>query len=349
MTTVTTITRDSVPASSRMTVAVFHERTGWMLPGTLLARIREAAGPSVAVMQVSSRAELIDALPSTTDLIGLPLTAEQVSSAGESLRWIQLTNSTGDAVVPLLTPEFRDRIRISSAASMRAPQVAEHAMALALALVRRLDHAFTAQTEHDWAADAIAHEVTSLHGATVGILAAGPVGQAIAARVRGFGATTIALQTVPGDPYELVDEILPPTGLEDLLGRSDVLFIATPRAGAGASMIGKRQLQQLRPTALLVNVSRSGIIDEAALLDALRRRKLAGAALDVFETEPLPASSPLWTMRNVIITPRISAAAPRYWEHATEIICKNIRRLAEGRPLIDEIEPGRLEAAHAAG
>lgn len=132
--------------------------------------------------------------------------------------------------------------------------------------------------------------------------------------------------------------------LDELTVRADVLIVAAPRHPGSKPLIGKRELARMGEQTILIDVSRGGVVDQRALLEALRRRRIAGAGIDAFETQPLPSASPLWTMPNVIITPSVAAASSHYWEHATEVICRNIRRFAEGRPLLDELTPEWFDA-----
>ncbi|MEO1128645.1 MAG: NAD(P)-dependent oxidoreductase [Planctomycetota bacterium] len=327
-----------------LTVAVFHEATNWALPDALVERIR-AADPSLTVRHARNRAELLDALPETNLLIGLPLTDEQLEPHAEHIRWIQLTHSIGDTS-PTVDLALSRGIRITSAAPFRAAQIAEHAMALSLALTRRISTAVRAQSEHKWTNTRLAQEVRTLDGSTVGMLAHADVLEHIARRARAFGARTIA--TGPFDASsdaDSVDEHFPMGQLNDVIAQSDVLIIALPRLGSTIDLIGKRQLGAAKPSTIVIDVSRGGILDQDALIDALRRGRIASAGLDVFRTEPLPETSSLWTMANVIVTPHVSGAAPGYWKRATTTFCDNLKLLAAQQPLIGELDVAQFQPA----
>ncbi|HBS29461.1 MAG TPA: D-2-hydroxyacid dehydrogenase [Phycisphaerales bacterium] len=238
-----------------------------------------------------------------------------------------------------MAPAIRAGVRVTTAASIRAPQVAEHALALLLALTRRLRQAWAAQGERRWAAEAIAPAVRDLAGATAGVVAMGTIGQEIAQRLKAFGMHVLATRKDPANPYMFVDEVLAPERMHELLARSDAVIVATPRTPVTEGLITKGLLGQMKPSALLVDVSRGGVVSQGALVTALQKGKIAGAALDAFETEPLPPNSALWGLENVILTPHVASASPRYWQSATEIVCRNLARLREGRPLIDEVTP----------
>lgn len=319
-----------------MTLAIFNERAGWSLPEPLVERIREAAGERAVVRAATNRAQLMELLPNTEFLVGFPLTDEQFALHGGDLRWIQLTGSGGDLSQTLIGALERG-MRITSAASIRAPQVAEHAIALLLMLFRRLDLSHRAQTEHRWASTDIAPQIRNLAGSTVGLIAVGCIGQEIAQRLKAFGVTVIATRRDPSNPYMYVDQVLPTERINEMMEMCDAIIVATPRIPSTDDLIGPRQFKVMRPGMVLIDVGRGGVVNQAAMLDALRRGRLAAAGLDVFATEPLPAASPLWTMPNVVVTPHVSAASPNYWDHAAEIIATNLNRMLAGEPMIDEI------------
>lgn len=306
-------------------------------------RAAAEAADTIDVVQVGSRAELLEVLPGTRYLVGFPLTEEQVAERGGSLRWVQLTGS-GDSPGALRAVVERGG-RVTTAARVRAPQVAEHAIALTLALFRGLHLAASAQAEHRWAAGRIGSLVRSLSESTVGLVSFGPVGEEIAQRLKSFGVTVLATRRDPSNPFINVDEMFPLESLHAMLARSDAVIVAAPRIALTEGMMGRKQINAMRDDAFLVNVSRGGIVDQAALIDALRRGRLAGAALDSFETEPLPPNSPFWTMANVLVTPHIASASPTYWERATDLVCTNVRRLLADEPLVDELPPQWLSAA----
>jgi phosphoglycerate dehydrogenase-like enzyme len=329
-------------AKGALTLAIFQEAMQWRLPDAHVAAIRSAAG-DLEVRTVATRAELLDALPRTSQLIGFPLTYDQFEQLGKTVEWVQMTGPLGDAITSLL-PAVRRGVRVATAASIRGPQIAEHAIALTLALLRRIDDAVLAQTEHRWAAGEIAPLMRSLHGSTVGIVAFGTMRDEIAQRVKALGVHVLATSTDPDDDHIHIDEMMELPRLEKLLVRSDVVIVASPRHPGSKPLIGRREFSRMGEETVLIDVSRGGVVDQSALLEALRRQRIAGAGIDAFETQPLPSASPLWTMPNVIITPSVAAASAHYWEHATEVICRNIRRFAEGRPLIDELTTDWFDA-----
>lgn len=333
-------------AERRLTVAVFNEAAQWRLPQDIVERLRDAAPAGVRVGAVGTRADLIEVLPKTTYLVGFPLTESQFAPNAASVRWVQLTGSSGESLAPLRA-SLRAGVRVTSAARIRAPQCAEHAIALMLALTRRIDDAVRAQTEHRWASPDLAPNVRDLESSTVGLVAIDAIGEEIAHRVKAFGCEVIALSPSPDNPYLHVDRVLAPDQIDEFMSRSDIVVVATPFPTPGVPKLGKRELGQMARHAYLIDVSRGGAIEQADLITLLHKKAIAGAGLDVFEHEPLPEDSPLWTMPGVVLTPHISSASPRYWERAIEVVRRNLVRIESGKPLLDEISADIVE--HATG
>lgn len=323
-------------ADGVLTLGVFHEPTGWSLPESHAERIREAAGSHLEFRRATSRAELIEALPDTTHLIGLSLTEEGVRAHGGALRWVQQAHSSGDGV-DSLEALLEAGVRVCSAGSIRAPFVAEHAMALCLAMLRNVDAAVRAQAEHAWSAGEMASSMGTLMGCRVGIIAMDSVDEEIARRAKAFGAETMALSRLASGTAPSVDHVVDRGDIDEIVRGADVLFVAMPRIG-NDRLVDASRVGMMKSSSILVDVSRGGVVDHEALLRSLRRNRIAGAALDVFDREPLPRTSPLWTMANVIVSPHVASAGPAYWDRATDVFCENVRRVVSGGgELIDEL------------
>lgn len=321
-----------------LTIAIFNEASGWSLPGALVDVIERAAGDDAQVRSVGTRAALIDALPETDLLAGLPLAEEVLAQHAPRLRWLQLTSSLGDEDPPLIAA-LRSGVRVISAAAMRAPQTAEHAIALLLGLARRLDIAVGAEGDQVWSTTEIARSVRTLRGGVIGVIGGGSIVREIVVRASAFGMKSLSCDPHGGSD-DAADERFDPGDLSDMLERCDALVVACPRTPATRGLIGKDELSRLKTGALFVDVSRGGIVLGNAVIEAMRRGKLGGAGLDVFEKEPLPPNSVLWSMSGVIVTPHVASATPAYWEHAAEVIGANLRAILEDRDPPDEV---RLE------
>lgn len=318
-----------------LTAAVFDQATEWVLPDRLLDRLRELCAP-VEVRRANGREELLEMLGDTDYLAGFPITDEEFAQHGANLCWIQLTTAMA-AMVYAMPGVMASSVRITTAAAILAPQRAEHALMLTLALLRRLPQCLAAQAERLWSGREVSQGIVDLEGQTVGIVGLDSLGRAIAQRFKAFGVELLACAGDGGDSSAAVDELLPADRLDELMARSSIIIVAAPHIPSAEGLLDRAMLANVGKGAILINVGRSRVCDEEALISALDRGDLAGAGLDVFETTPLPNSSPLWHMPNVIVTPRISGASPRYWERAVDVIAENLERLREGRPLRDEL------------
>lgn len=229
------------------------------------------------------------------------------------LRWVQ-TLSAGPDVA--LRAGFGPDVVISSGQSLHDDTVTEHALALILATVRRIDVSLAAQKEHHWAkeiafaqADPVTGPEYTLDGARVTIWGFGSIALRLAPLLTALGAQVTGVASRAGERsgYPVVDA----DGLEPLLAETDLLVSLLPAVPATRHALDARLLSLLPPAARFVNVGRGATVDEAALIDALRTGRLAGAALDVMETEPLPEDSPLWDVPNLILTPHVAGGRPR--------------------------------------
>jgi phosphoglycerate dehydrogenase-like enzyme len=196
-----------------------------------------------------------------------------------------------------------------------------------------------AQVRHEWTRFA----PTELRGKTVGIIGLGHIGEEAARLAKAFGCRVIATRrsatSVMSTDY--ADEVRPAGDLLRVLGESDYVVLSMPLTPETRGMIGERELRAMKQTAVLVNIARGPVTVEADLIRALREGWIAGAALDVFDQEPLPAESPFWDMENVIVTPHISGGTEIYNARATRIFAENLRRWLDGKPLANVVDPKR--------
>ena len=229
-------------------------------------------------------------------------------------------------------------IRLATAQGCADIAVAEHALGLMLALTRQLHLARDNQSRRRYRpmiAEPALRE-GELHGRTLLLAGFGPIGKRIAALAKAFGMTVLCIRNTPA-PGDAVDEMHGLGALHELLPRADIVALACPLTRETARMIDARALACMKPSALLVNVARGGLVDEAALVAALAGGAIAGAALDCFEAEPLPADSPLWDMSQVIVTPHSAWSSPLYEKRIAEVLLDNLGRLARGERLRNEI------------
>lgn len=296
-----------------------------------LQMIRQAA-PQAQIEQTVDRGRVVRQAEHADVIVGWNVPREAVAQA-RRLRWI---HSTAAGVDQLLHPEVVQRdIIVTDSSGIHAEPITEHVLAVMLAFARRLPVATRNQMTHRWDRASVIGE--ELWGQTVGILGLGSIGREVAARCQAFGMRVIGTKRTPAAvPH--ADQVLPPDGLDDVLRVSDYLVIILPLTEQTRGLIGARELGLMKPTAYLINVARGAIVQEAALIEALRAGRLRGAGLDVFEREPLPQDSPLWEMERVILTPHVSGAGPDYYDRALPLFCENLRRFLIGAPLLNVVD-----------
>jgi phosphoglycerate dehydrogenase-like enzyme len=177
-----------------------------------------------------------------------------------------------------------------------------------------------------------------LQGQTLGVVGLGGIGGQIATRGKAFGMTVRAVRRHPGEPSPYVDHLSGMDGLDDLLAASDHVAVVLPLTPETRNLIDAARLARMKPTAYLYNIGRGAVVDEAALIAALQGKRLAGAALDVFVEEPLPADSLLWDLPNVILTPHVAANGPSDWITVASLFTDNLRRYRAGQPLQNVVD-----------
>src|SRR5437870_4201844 len=181
--------------------------------------------------------------------------------------------------------------------------------------------------------------IRTLQGRRMGIVGLGSIGLEVARLASAIGMQVSAIRRRAELPRpDGVDDVLPPERLGDLLGTSDVVVLSAPLTASTRRLIGSREIEQMKPGAFLVNVGRGKLVDDDAIVDALRTGRLGGAALDVFTREPLDPSSPYWELPNVIITPHISGAMEDYWTPLVALFAENLRRFQQGQPLLNVVD-----------
>ncbi|HZS00624.1 MAG TPA: D-2-hydroxyacid dehydrogenase [Chloroflexota bacterium] len=251
------------------------------------------------------------------------------------LRWIHVMGAGVDGD---LTPQVvASDIVVTRTRGLHNLPVSEWVMLQLLAVTKRLPELVLAQHEHQW------HPVevpVTIQGRTMGIVGYGEIGQTLAVRARAFGLRVVGTRRHPQPAAEL-DAVYPPSELERLLEQSDYVVILTPLTSETRGLIGEAQLRRMKPDAWLINVARGEVIQEEPLLRALRENWIAGAALDVFPHEPLPADSPLWQLPNVLITPHNGGVRhPNFSAEALNQFLDNLGRYVRGEPLRNQVDKG---------
>jgi phosphoglycerate dehydrogenase-like enzyme len=178
---------------------------------------------------------------------------------------------------------------------------------------------------------------TDLEGRTLAIVGLGRIGTTVARMACDLGMRVIGTNAEPPAPCE--DQFFPPEQMHEMLPLADVLVFSVPHTPRTEKMIGKAELELLKPGAFLINIARGAVVDETALIESLHSGRLSGAALDVFEEEPLPQTSPLWDMENVMVSPHSASTSDRENERLTGLFCDNLRRFIDGQPLRNVLNP----------
>jgi phosphoglycerate dehydrogenase-like enzyme len=247
------------------------------------------------------------------------------------LRWVE-TPATGHDQLNG-TGVLEGGAAVTTIGGVFAPPVAEHVFALLLALWRRMDEFRDAQRRRAWELKV----VRGLGGSTMLIVGLGNIGGAVARAAKAFGMRVLGIRRDVRLVPEGVDAVHPRERLHALLGEADVVVLAVAGTPDTVHLIGAPELAAMKPDACLINVARGIVLDEGALAAALAGGRIGGAGLDVFESEPLPAASPLWTMPNVVITPHIAPNTESKMRLAVDHFADNLRRYCAGEELVDRV------------
>ena len=260
-------------------------------------------------------------------------------NAAPRLRWI---HSPAAGVGGMLYPEMlASPVLLTNSRGIAAETIAEHVLAVTLALFRRLPLAVVRQAQKTWAQDEISASPgnRTLSGASVVLIGLGAIGASTALRMHALGATVTGIRRRADAPVPAgVTDVHGRADLRHVLPHADVVVIAAPQTRETRGIIGAEELAVMKRDAVLVNVSRGGLVDEQPLIAALREGRLGGAALDVFRREPLAADSPFWELPNVLITPHTAGMRRDHWDRATDLFVENLRRFERGDELLNVVD-----------
>lgn len=317
-------------------VAIYSSFAAWHIPDALVEDLRREF-PGHTFVRADSDAEVLERIPDADVVFGGWLRPEHVTAARRA-RWV---HSQAAGVGNLMFPEMMaSPIVITNSRGNSSVTIAEHVIAVTLALLRDLPLAWRRQTERVWAQNEFdGTSIRMLRGARVLVVGLGSIGGETARLASAFGAHVVGLRRrVGGAPPAGVTAVVTPDRLHDELPLADVVVLAAPQTPATTHMIGERELAMMKRGAVLVSVSRGTLVDEAALVRALEAGRLRGAAMDVFEREPLPADSPLWARTDVLVTPHVSGFHAEYWPFIMKVFGDNFRRYAAGQPLLNIVD-----------
>lgn len=302
------------------------------LPVPFMNKI-EAIFPKLEVKKSCNENELLQ-LIDDTDILFTGFFSREIFLKAKKLKWIQ---TTGAGVDKFLFPEVvKSPIVITNAGDIFATPISEHVILLMLSFCRRMPLFTINQTKKKWErcggfTKGICQE---LSGKTLGIVGLGKIGSETAKKAKHLGMKIIASKkNFNSQKIDYVDKLIPIEDLPILLEESDFVIITAPLTKETQSLIGKEQLQYMKNTSFLINVSRGKIINEKELITALEENKISGAGLDTFEEEPLPQNSKLWKMKNVIITPHIAGQSNIYLERITNSFIQNLELYIANKPM----------------
>lgn len=320
-----------------MLVILRHPFELWNAPPWLLERLNQDF-PGIDAVQRSSYEGIEDNLADAEIVVSWSLRPEQFKAASR-LRWI---HSPAAAVHQFMFPELiHSDVMLTNAREVHGPVVAEHVIALLFALAKCLPQAVRLQTQHVWGQELLWRgqpRPRELAQATLGLVGLGSIGRSVAKPASNLGMRVIAVRENPkNETPQGVAQVFASSQLDLLLADSDYVVLAAPVRPSTRGLMDAHRFAKMKPDACLINVGRGPLVDEAALLDALREGKIGGAALDVFEEEPLPADSPLWDLDNLLITPHTAGLTEKLWERHYQLLSENLRRYIDGRPLLSVV------------
>lgn len=305
---------------------------GYEMPLVFVERLR-AEYPDLNVVVCPDRLRLADALLGAQALVGGRLGPDLLAGAS-ALRWFQLVGTGVDAV---LFPELiESEMVVTNFSGIDAHSIPEHLLAMMLTFARDFPRLLHGQVAHRWMHGET--QVFELGEQTLGVVGLGSIGQGLAWRAQALGMRVIGLRRHAGERPRCVDEVYGSEELHNLLAQADHVAICLPLTRHTCGLFGAREFQAMKQTAYLYNVGRGLIIDQDALIAALRAGEIAGAGLDVTTPEPLPTDSPLWDMPNVVITGHNSAYSPHYADRGFAILLANIGRYRRGDPLVNVVD-----------
>jgi phosphoglycerate dehydrogenase-like enzyme len=328
------------PVETKLVICVWHPFTEWR-PKPVLAESIRARYPQMRVLHLPNYDPLPRELPDTNIFVGYSLRPEQFVHVRE-LKWI---HSTATGVAQLMYPELRQSgVMVTNASGIFSAPMAEHTMGLILALARNFPGCVRYQDQLKWSVQDLwdqPQHITEINGSLLLIVGYGSIGRELARRARAFDMRVWGLTRSGKGDSTFAEKILPVAELNAALLHADYVVIAAPETPETKNLIGAEQLARMRRGARLINIARGSLLDEAALVDALRRGHLGGAALDVTSMEPLPADSPLWRTPNLFITPHTSAISERLWNRETELFLKLLEEWFSGKEMSNRVDFAR--------
>jgi D-2-hydroxyacid dehydrogenase (NADP+) len=321
----------------RILICVRHPFDQWNVPDWFSERLQREF-PQVKVVHLPDYQRMDEEVVDAEIVIAWSVRPQQIAAA-KRLRWI---HSTAAAVHQLIFPELTNSdIILTNAREVHGPVVAEHVIALIFALAKKIPDSVRLQEKHVWGQQILWDElprIREIAGATVGIVGLGSIGRPVAKSAKALGMRVIAVREHPEKGSEGADTVFGPAQIDDVFRQADYIVLAAPVTASTKAIVNAERLALMKPDACLINVGRGPLVDESALANALREKKIGGAALDVFPKEPLATDSPLWDVPNLLITPHTAALTDKLWERQYTLFSENLRRYLNGEPLLAVVD-----------
>ena len=346
------------PAETKLVICVWHPFTWWR-PQPVLAETIRKRWPEMNVVHLPDYDKLPEELPDTDIFVGYSLRAKQLKDA-RKLKWI---HSTAAGVAQLMYPELRDAgILVTNPSGVFSVPMAEHTMGLILAMARNFPDSVRQQDKAIWSQQELwdkPQHLAEVNGQVLLIVGYGSIGRALAKRAKAFDMRVRGVTRSGQGDGAHVERILPAAQLHEALAEADYVVVSAPETAETKHLIGAAELAKVKrgassplapvkaatpsasPVAGSREKARSPLLDEAALICALKTGALGGAAIDVAETEPLPADSPLWKAPNLFITPHTSALSDRLWVRQAAILVELLERWFDGEEMFNQVDVTR--------
>jgi phosphoglycerate dehydrogenase-like enzyme len=317
----------------KLLIVIQHRLELWNAPSWFGDRLGHDF-PGLEIAQRASYDGFETDLADAEVIFTISLRPKQFTAAPQ-LQWIHAPTA---AVHQFMFPELiESQVVLTNSTEVHGPVVAEHVIALVFALAKKIPQAALLQRQKVWGQESIWNQgqrLREIAGATLGLIGVGSIGRRVAQMGSALGMRVIAVRehVEQGTPAG-VHEVYSTAELDRILGQSDFVVMAVPLLAATQRLMNAERFAQMKPDAYVINVGRGPQVDEAALTHALRTRQIAGAALDVFEHEPLPPDSPLWGLDNLLITPHTAGLTEKLWHRHYELFSDNLRRYLAHQPL----------------
>jgi phosphoglycerate dehydrogenase-like enzyme len=329
------------PANTKLVIGVWHSFFSEWNAKPVMAYTLRQRWPQMNVVHVTNVERLPAELADADIFVGSVLRPAQFAAA-KKLKWI---HSTSAGVGQLMYPELRNSgVIITNASGVFSIPMAEHTIGLILALARNFPDTVRQQEKAIWSQQDLwdkPQHLAEVNGTLLLIVGYGSIGREVAKRARALGMRVWGVTRSGKGDATHAEKIVASAELHNVLPNADYLLLCAPETAETNSLIGAQQLAQMKRTARLINVGRGSLVDEAALISALESGSLAGAAIDVAQTEPLPATSPLWRTPNLFITPHTSALSDRLWPRETAMLVDLLERWFDGRDLFNRVDFAR--------